>query len=176
MFVDMTQPTPEQEAGLSNADRQRIEAEEAYRAQVRAGYGAPPPAPQKKGGCFRAGCGGAVALFLIAGLAAQCSGGPSTPSATTTTSTPSSSAPARHFIKSDGYLGCSDREVFDRLVGFAVDGDNEAFNALMRSSDCVPLRKGEEVFLEDVPLLSGAIKVRRKGEVAGYWTNVEAVD
>lgn len=172
IFQDMTDLDPD--------TRARIEAEEAYRVQLRAQA---TPAKKKRGGCVNVGCGGIVLLLLLGALVSMLGGGSSTSSTSPSraASAPeaageASQSPTIHVIKDAGRVGCADREVFKRLVGFVVDGDRAAFAQLLTSSDCVAFQAGEQVFLDEVPFMSGEIKVRRKGGVTGYWTNTEAVD
>lgn len=96
---------------------------------------------------------------------------------------PAPSAPAvpsgeRH-ISGSQWCGCTDRDYFEKLVSYAVDKDNEAFSrALARgllAGVCVRFSNGERVFIADTAIFSGLVKVRRSGETAEYWTNLEAV-
>lgn len=140
-----------------------------------------------------------LGLLLLIGLIQQCSGSSGTSTNARTTeqlrqeanarveqlnaATPEPASPSEaaastgenHFISGDSYIGCADRDTFNRLVDFAVQKDQTAFAALLLSSDCITFKKGEEVFLDEVPFLSGSIKLRRKGDVQSYWTNVEAL-
>lgn len=76
-------------------------------------------------------------------------------------------------------FGCATKEYFRKLVGFAVNDDTEAFKrslaAGILAGQCIIFQNGEPVFLADTSILAGLVKVRRKGDVEEYWTNLEAV-
>lgn len=68
---------------------------------------------------------------------------------------------------------CKSKELFDRMATAKAEHDEEEFQKLLllssASNNCIVLQKGEEVFLEDVSL-SGYDLIRRRGDVAEYWT------
>ncbi len=82
-------------------------------------------------------------------------------------------------ISSDSYFGCTNRDYFEKLISYAVQKDMEAFKqglaAGMLAGQCTMFKAGEEVFITDTAIFSGLVKVRRRGSVAEYWTNIEAV-
>lgn len=82
-------------------------------------------------------------------------------------------------IASNGHFGCTTKEQYTTLVGYAQAKDNEAFKkgivAGLASGRCTTFRAGETVFLLDVSLLSGTAKVRQKGEVKEFFTSIEAI-
>lgn len=84
-----------------------------------------------------------------------------------------------HTIKGNQYFGCTHREDFNKILGYAVAGDNTAFkNGLaeaMVSGQCTLFNDGETVYRTDSAIFSGLIKIRRKEETAEYWTNIEAI-
>ena len=81
-------------------------------------------------------------------------------------------------ITGDNSFGCSDKEYFDKMVGYATDGDNgvfaRAFAACVLAGVCTEFKNGEEVVpIADGGMTSGGLKVqkvRRKGDVTEYWT------
>ncbi len=83
-------------------------------------------------------------------------------------------------ISGSQWFGCSDREYFEKLIGYAVDKDNEAFKRALAAGvvagNCTLFKNGEAVYTVDTAIFSGLVKVRRKGETQEYWTNLEAVD
>ena len=89
------------------------------------------------------------------------------------------SAPGPDRIDGDNNIGCRDRDFLGKLTRYANQGDREAFaQALLQaavSSECVMFKADEPVFVTDTALFSGLVKVRRKGKLAEYWTNFEAV-
>jgi hypothetical protein len=82
-------------------------------------------------------------------------------------------------ISGRDWMGCTDREYFDKLITLAGQKDQEALSralaAGLLSGECVELREGEEVYVMDSTIFSGLAKVRRVGEVREYWTNLEAI-
>lgn len=82
-------------------------------------------------------------------------------------------------ISGDQRLGCSDREYFERLVSYAVQKDNEAFSRGLASGllagTCTLFKPDEPVYITDTAIFSGLVKVRQRGQVQEYWTNLEAV-
>jgi hypothetical protein len=82
-------------------------------------------------------------------------------------------------ISSDSYFGCTNRDYFEKLIGYAVEKDMGAFKqglgAGMLAGQCTMFKAGEEVFIVDTAIFSGLVKVRRHGSMAEYWTNIEAV-
>lgn len=99
------------------------------------------------------------------------------PGGATTENRPSDGS---HRISVNQWPGCADREYFGQLTRFSVQGDHEAFNrglaAGIVNGECTLFKKGEVVFTVDTAIFSGLVKVRRRGNVQGYWTNLEAVD
>lgn len=86
----------------------------------------------------------------------------------------------QHVITSENKWGCTDREYVDKLFGFVVDQDKEAFmraiSAGIATGHCTTFKVGEPVFLADTAIMSGLVKLRRKGETIEYWTAVEAIN
>lgn len=76
-------------------------------------------------------------------------------------------------------IGCAKREVHDQLSKIAASGDHEAFGKLaaagITSGACRMFNVGDDVFVEDIALLSGVACVRPKGDVACYWLVLEAI-
>lgn len=84
-----------------------------------------------------------------------------------------------HTIAEGHWPGCTDRKYLDKLLGLVAEGDVEAFQkayiAGRVAGICTMFETGEVVYLRDVGLFSGVVRVRRKGETREYWTNIEAV-
>lgn len=93
---------------------------------------------------------------------------------------PSVSSGQEKRISGDHWFGCTDREYFDKLVGYAVQKDNKAFKKALAAGlvlgTCTIFKNGEVVYITDTAISSGLVKVRRKGETQEYWTNIEAVE
>lgn len=82
-------------------------------------------------------------------------------------------------ITSSNYFGCQDRGTHRRLVGFAVDRDNDAFAkglmAEVLAGQCYLFTAGETVYLEDTAMFSGVVQLRPRGSTRSYWTAIEAI-
>lgn len=86
-------------------------------------------------------------------------------------------APAEPLLDDD--IGCRDKEIFDRLVKFGTDGDQEAFmklgTAAVLSGKCIMLKKGQKVFVEDTSFWAGTACVRPQGNPYCYHTHIENI-
>jgi len=123
-------------------------------------------------------------LAVLVGLAVGSSdsgsrGGSSTSSEAGPASPPAVTTGEDKQISGDHRFGCSDREYFDKLVGYAVQKDTDAFSkglaAGILAGTCTMFKAGESVYITDTAIFSGLVEVRRRGETQEYWTNLEAV-
>lgn len=77
------------------------------------------------------------------------------------------------------FFGCRSKESHSKLTEYVINGDMEAFKKLFATSaltnECVHFKAGESVYVVDTAIFSGLVKVRRKGDIAEYWTNIEAI-
>lgn len=84
----------------------------------------------------------------------------------------------RRVISSDGYFGCVDKDYNSKLTSYLVDDDKDAFAqgllAGYKSGECVRLEAGAEVFVTKTEIFSGLNRIRLKGSMNEYWTNIEA--
>jgi len=82
-------------------------------------------------------------------------------------------------IITNEYIGCTDKSYFNKLVDYAVQGDDAAFKracaAGLLAGVCTQFIVGEKVYLADVSIWSGLVKLRRPGEIKEYWTVHEAI-
>lgn len=82
-------------------------------------------------------------------------------------------------VAGSSHFGCVSKDYFQRLVGFAVQKDMEAFKkglvAGVGAGQCTMFKSGEEVFLTDTAIFSGLVQIRRKGDIVSYWTNIKTV-
>lgn len=121
-----------------------------------------------------AGCFFALAMWIssAADKPAPSAAAPAVQAAKATPSGPTKVQPGQWF-------GFRDREMLERESKLAYTGDKTAWSKLMgqgaASGAIVKLTPGEEVFVEDTAMLAGLVKIRRKGETSGWWTNFEAV-
>jgi hypothetical protein len=121
-----------------------------------------------------------LAVLAIGSNDSGSRGSSSTSSGSGTSSQPAVTTGQDKQISGDHRFGCSDREYFERLVGYAVQKDNQAFSqglaAGLLAGTCTMLKAGESVYITDTAIFSGLVEVRRKGETQEFWTNLEAVD
>ncbi len=122
-----------------------------------------------------------VASIALLGFMLLLAYGSSDSSSTRSGSSKRSSAPSgQSRISGDNWTGCTDREYFSKLIGYAAQNDTQAFSQALAAGIlrgvCTRFTSGEEVFIADTAVFSGLVKVRRKGETVEYWTNLEAVD
>jgi hypothetical protein len=122
----------------------------------------------------------ALMVVLAVGSSDSGSGGGSSNSTGAGASDPPAMATGQDKrISGDHRFGCSDRDYLDKLVRYAVQHDDQAFSqglaAGLLAGTCTMFKSGEEVYLADTAIFSGLVKVRRKGEMQEYWTNMEAV-
>jgi hypothetical protein len=92
---------------------------------------------------------------------------------------PSVTTGSERRISGDHWFGCTDREYFKKLVRYAVQKDEEAFSQALAAGilagTCTMFKDGEVVYITDTAIFSGLVKVRRKGELQEFWTNIEAI-
>ena len=92
---------------------------------------------------------------------------------------PSSTSTLDKRINGKGWTGCTERDVFNKFASLRDSGDKEAatkfLSAALLTGDCTIFKDGEQVHISETAIWSGMYKVRRKGEILEYWTNVEAV-
>ncbi len=92
--------------------------------------------------------------------------------------TSTASAAQEREVVRDNHFGCRDREYFDKLHRFVVQGDKDAFTiglgAGIAAGQCTMFQRGELLFLSDTAVFSGLLKVRRRGEMVDYWMLSEA--
>ena len=90
-------------------------------------------------------------------------------------------ASARSYQIKDGpWFACVNKDIQRQSTKIAVSGDKTAFTKFMlqalTSGQCISLKDGQQVFLQETAALSGLVQVRPAGATQGYWTNIEAVN
>ena len=84
-------------------------------------------------------------------------------------------------IKQSGRIGCARKEYYDKLLKFASQDDNEAFNLVLAegimNGICTKFELGESVYIQGGigSALQGLVKLRRPGDPTVYWAPIEAV-
>ncbi len=73
-----------------------------------------------------------------------------------------------HVISSGDHYGCVGKAEYDLLMGYVAEGDKGAFTTelawMVAKGACTVFHGGERVYLEEATLLSGAVRLRRKGD------------
>lgn len=90
-------------------------------------------------------------------------------------------ASARSYqIKGGPWFACISKDTHKQSTRIAVSGDQAAFKKFMMqallSGQCIPLKQGQQVYLQETSVLSGVVQVRPAGATQGYWTNIEAIN
>jgi hypothetical protein len=91
----------------------------------------------------------------------------------------SATVSGEYTITGDNFTGFSNRKDEDRAT--ELSSDTEAFSkfflACVMTKRATLFKKGETVILEEFGgFADSKLKLRRKGELVGYWTNREAID
>jgi RecJ-like exonuclease len=83
------------------------------------------------------------------------------------------------YITGSNYFGCIEKDRHNRIFAMIVQNDTKAFTkalgAAIPSGACVVLKQGQKVFLDDVEITTGLIKIRPEGEVTSYWAIREVI-
>lgn len=84
---------------------------------------------------------------------------------------------AKGVVVDNSRFGCSDKDEFEKLVGYVSQRDREAFDReYLRATgigECVSLSEGDRVYVSDIAV--GLVKLRKVGETNEYWTTVESI-
>jgi hypothetical protein len=77
------------------------------------------------------------------------------------------------------FYGCRDQDYFRRMQEYVTVHDREAFDRAyltgLATGQCIELKAGTSVFLEDRAFLSGLVQVRPRGSTDLLWTQPSAV-
>ncbi|MEN2470529.1 MULTISPECIES: hypothetical protein [Burkholderia] len=91
------------------------------------------------------------------------------------TQSASVAAPTAYQIKSGPWFGCDTKDRFYKIMSFDKAAFKKAATNAIVAGNCTLFRAGQTVYLGDVPILGGAIQLRREGETEEFWTNREAI-
>lgn len=76
--------------------------------------------------------------------------------------------------------GCKRLDLYDKMDMLIAGGDKEMFMktyvTAISTGECIVLRKGEKVFINDVQTWPPYFCVRPEGRDACYWTSLSVVD
>lgn len=83
------------------------------------------------------------------------------------------------FIIKKELFACEVKENYKQILRMAAQQDQVAFSAALgaglESGECVILKEGQKVFVQDTEILSGLIQVRPQGETKNYWVKNLAI-
>ena len=84
-------------------------------------------------------------------------------------------------IFNSDFIGCADREYYEKAMSYLVHSDDEAFTrkllAGLLTGECVVFELGDEVFILDTAAFSGVdlAKVRKRGSIIEYWVDFDVL-
>lgn len=82
-------------------------------------------------------------------------------------------------IVGEDWFGFSKKEDLNNATEYANNGDKEAWASAMTkgmlNGTIIRFKNGEKIFVKDIEMFSGIVKLRRKGDTKEYWTNYEAI-
>lgn len=81
----------------------------------------------------------------------------------------------RNHTTNQGYLACITEQSLDEAINYAVQKDNAALAQMVGSGECIVLKQGVRVTIEDVKMFSGKVAIRPVGTRLKLWTVNEAV-
>lgn len=73
------------------------------------------------------------------------------------------------------YLAAATEEMLDRAVQYTNDGDMKSLQKLLDAGLVIYLRSGIPVFIVQVKMSNGTVKIRPEGSTDEIWTAIEAV-
>jgi hypothetical protein len=77
------------------------------------------------------------------------------------------------------FYGCRNHDFFRRIQEYKTENDSEAFKRALitglATGQCIWLKAGTPVYLEDRAFLSGLVQVRPRGSTDLLWTQPSAV-
>ena len=80
------------------------------------------------------------------------------------------------YTTKSGHLAAIYLDDLDRALSYRADGDIEAIKTLAASNRVFILKPGLKVFLVDVKMFSGVVKIRLQGMDFEVWTTLEAIE
>ncbi|MFQ5542067.1 MAG: hypothetical protein ACE5E2_04495 [Candidatus Binatia bacterium] len=113
-----------------------------------------------------------VFLFLLVITIGDLYGPPSS----LTSINPSGAMSGTSYRTKQGFFGCTTRTALDRAFDFRIAKDYTALAKMIATGLCTHLKPAMPVVTEDVAPREGVIKIRVKGEIAGVWTAIEAIE
>jgi hypothetical protein len=89
-------------------------------------------------------------------------------------------AQSAKYISGDDWFGCTTKEELRKIIQYVIQEDEQAYKKALTAGvytgSVTLFKKGEEVFIIETDIMSGFVKVRRKGEIKEYWTHIDAVE
>ncbi len=77
-------------------------------------------------------------------------------------------------IRGDRWLACRSREAYQQLMSFTSADDIDAMAKLITSNQCIHLKNGREVSLEDPTGSDSLVSFHITGSPTLFWTTSEA--
>jgi hypothetical protein len=78
-------------------------------------------------------------------------------------------------VREGAFVAAATEGLLDRALALAASGDQAAFERFILAGGAVVLRPGTEVYLIESSGWGGKVKVRPTGQLAEWWTVMEAV-
>lgn len=78
-------------------------------------------------------------------------------------------------ITKPGYLASVSEKLLDKAFEYAVAKDAAALQKLIDSKMVFVLKGGLRVYIVDIKMFSGKVKIRPAGQTVEVWTSIEAV-
>lgn len=79
-------------------------------------------------------------------------------------------------ITKKGYFACISRSSFDKTLEYSAKNDVAALAQIMNSGECIMLKGGIEVTIDDTGFPSDAMTIKPAGTELSLWTDIGAVE
>lgn len=80
------------------------------------------------------------------------------------------------YTTKSGYLASISEKMLDKAIDYSVAGDTAALQKLMDAKLVFVMKGGLRVYLEDLKMFAGKVKIRPVGETVEVWTVYEAIN
>jgi hypothetical protein len=82
------------------------------------------------------------------------------------------------YVTKYGYIAAISETYLDRARSFTAQGDREAFEKYIKENNpfIFILKGGDEVYLEEIKMGKGYVKVRSRGSTTSIWTLYKALE
>jgi hypothetical protein len=90
-------------------------------------------------------------------------------------SAPSQPAPSGT-MRAKGGIGCFTKAALSRAMDFIIANDEVAGRKLLETGQCIAVRPGASVIVEEVSKADFTIRIRAPGDLRGVWVPIEMVE